>query len=82
MKVNKRIELLESQKILFQTKRRESIALIQATQNGLNKILDMVMIEQGIPEKEINQWRLTADGEAFEKMESKEPPENKGKKKR
>ena len=82
MKGKQRIKLLKSQKILLQTKRQETINLIQAKQNELNEILKMVMIEQGVPEKEVGQWRLDADGQGFEKIEPKKPPKKKDEEKK
>lgn len=80
MKGKQRIKLLKSQKILLQKERQETINLIQAKQNELSEILGMVMVEQGVPEKETHLWRLDADGQGIEKMESKKPPKEKDKK--
>lgn len=79
MKNNQRIKLLKSQKILLQKQRQETINLIQAKQNELSGILSVIMIEQGVPEKEVRFWHLAQDGQALEKIESKKPPKNKGK---
>ena len=80
MKDNQIIKLLKSQKILLQTKKNEVLDLVQAKQVEFNGILDMVMVEQGVPEKETKQWRLCIDSQAIEKMEPEKPPGNKEKK--
>ena len=79
MKGKQRIKLLKSQKILLQTKRQETINLIQAKQNEISGILSMVMIEQGVPEKDVSLWRLDAEGQGIEKIEPKKPPKDKDK---
>ena len=71
MKEKQRIKLLKSQKILLQTKKQEILNLIQSKQNELNEVIDIVMVEQGIPEDEVRQWRLTQDLQAIEKLEPK-----------
>ena len=71
MKGKKRIKLLKSQKILLQKQKQETINLIQAKQNELNQILIVIMIDQGVPEKEIGEWQLAVDGQTVEKIKEK-----------
>lgn len=85
MKGKKRIKLLRSQKILLQMKSEkinEAISLAQARQNELQATLKLTMTEQGVPKEELDQWKLTEDGQAIEKIETpKKPKEDKGDKK-
>lgn len=71
MKGKKRIKLLKSQKILLQTKKQEIQGFIQIKQNELSQILAMIMVEQGVPEKEINEWQLAVDGQTIETIKGK-----------
>ena len=80
MKINKRIKLLRSQKILLQTKRDELMVLMKTKQDEFSEILDVVMIEQGVPEKQTRFWYLATDGQAIEKINPKKPREEQGKK--
>lgn len=82
MKGKQRIKLLKSQKILLQKQKNEIIALIQDKQNELSQILSMVMIEQGVPEKDTHLWRLDTNGQGIEKMEPKKPPKGNDKEKK
>jgi len=74
-----RIKLLKSQKILLQMKSdrvQKFIALAQATQKEAQATLKMIMTEEhNIPKDEINQWKLSEDGQAIEEIEIKKPPE-------
>lgn len=79
IKGKQRFKLLRSQKILLQKQKQETINLIQAKQRELNQILAVIMVDQGVPEKEINQWQLVADGQGIEKIKPKKPPKDKDK---
>ena len=72
-----RIKLLKSQKILLQMKServQKFIALAQATQKEVQATLKMIMTEEhNIPKEELNQWRLSEDGQAIEKIETPKP---------
>lgn len=81
MKEKKRIKLLRSQKILLQKQAQENRAVIQAKQNELNQIFAVILGDLDIPENEFNQWQLSGDGQAVEKIEPPKPPKNKDKKK-
>ena len=74
-----RIKLTKSQKIALQMKSekvQKFIALAQANQKEVRAILNMIMTEEhNIPKDEINQWKLSEDGQAIEKIEIKKPPE-------
>lgn len=82
MKEKQQIRLLKSQKILLQKQKRETINLIQAKNNELGQILAVIMIDQGVPEKEINQWQLSEDGQSVEMIEPEKPPKEKDKEKK
>jgi len=75
----KRIKLTKSQKIALQSKSekvQKFIALAQAWQKQVRETLNMIMTEEhNIPKEEINQWRLSEDEQAIEKIEIKKPPE-------
>jgi len=71
MKGKQKIKLLKSQKILLQTKKQEIQAIIQIKQNELSQILGMIMVEQGVPEKEVGGWQLAKDGQTIEKIKRK-----------
>lgn len=77
MKGKQRIKLLRSQKILLQKQKQETINLIQAKQNELNNILVVIMIDLDVPEKEVGQWQLMADGQAIERIEIPKPEKDK-----
>ena len=84
LKGKQRINLLKSQKILLQMKNekiQEAINLAQAMQNELQATLNLTMIEQGISKNQLDQWKLTEDGQAIEKIDPKKPekPEKGGK---
>lgn len=84
MKGKKRVKLLGSQKILLQMKSEkinEAINLLEARKEDIQQTLDMIVIEQGIPKENINQWRLTEDGQAIEKIEEQNSQKNKKDKK-
>jgi len=84
-KGKKRIKLLRSQKILLQMKSekiQEALGLAQARQNELQATLNLTMTEQGVPKDELNQWKLTEDGQAIEKVEPENPKKNKKDKKK
>jgi len=84
MKGKQRIKLLRSQKILLQMKNekiQEAIGLANARQNELQATLNLTMTEQGVPKEELNQWKLTEDGQAIEKIEIPEPGKPDGGKK-
>lgn len=75
MKGKKRIKLLRSQKLLIQMKGekiQEAIALTNARQDNFQQTLDMIVVEQGVPKEELDQWRLSEDGQAIEKIEDKD----------
>ena len=72
MKGKQRIKLLKSQKILFQMKNgkvQDAIALVQARQGEAQATLNLIITELGIPENELNQWKLTEDGQSIEIIE-------------
>jgi len=76
MKGKQRIKLLRSQKILLQMKNekiQEAINIANARHNELQATLNLTMTEQGVPKNELNQWKLTEDGQAIEKTEMPEP---------
>ena len=76
----KRIKLLRSQKILLQMKNdkvQEIIRLAQARQEAVQETLNLIITELGISGDELNQWKLTEDGQAIEKIEPKESKGNK-----
>jgi len=67
-----RIKLLKSQKVLLQMKAekvQEAIALAQAKQREVQATLNLAMLEVGVPKDELNQWKLSEDGQAIEKIE-------------
>lgn len=74
-----KIKLLKSQKIALQMKSEKVekfIALAQAWQKQVRETLNMIMTEEhNIPKDEINQWKLSEDGQAIEKIEIKKPSE-------
>jgi len=77
-----RIKLLRSQKILLQMKSekvQKFITLAQVTQKEVQATLKLAMIELGVPEEELNQWKLSEDEQAIEKIEPEIPPEDKDK---
>ena len=81
MKGKQRIKLLRSQKILLQMKGekiQEAINLAKARQDELQATLNLAMIEQGVPKEELDQWRLTEDLQAVEKIEPKKNKESEG----
>ena len=83
MKGKKRIKLLRSQKILLQMKSKkiqEAINLMQIQQRELQATLNLTMTEQGVPKEELDQWKLTEDGQAVEKIEPEKPKEKEGEK--
>lgn len=78
LKGKQRINLLKSQKILLQMKNekiQEAINLAQAMQNELQATLNLTMIEQGVSKNQLDQWKLTEDGQAIEKVETPKKPE-------
>jgi len=82
MKGKKRIKLLKSQKILLAMKEQkiqEAISLVRAQQNELQATLNLTITEQGVPKNELDQWKLTEDGQAIEMIEPEKPKENKEK---
>ena len=76
-----RIKLTKSQKIALQLKSEKVekfIALAQAWQKQVRATLNMIMTEEhNIPKDEINQWKLSEDQQAIEKIETPESPEHK-----
>lgn len=82
MKGKQRIKLLRSQKILLQKERLEIRNLIQAKQNEFDQILAVIMIDLDVPEKEVGEWRLMADGQAIEKIKIPKPEKDKDKEKK
>lgn len=71
-----RIKLLKSQKILLQMKSekvQEALALVRVRQKEVQATLNLAMTEQGIPENELNQWHLSDDVQAVEKIETEQP---------
>lgn len=75
-----RIKLLKSQKILLQMKNekvQEIIRLAQTRQDEVQTTLNLIITEHGVPKDELNQWRLSEDGQAIEKIETPKPEENK-----
>ncbi len=75
-----RIKLLKSQKVLLQMKLNEITIIMQAKQKDFRQTLNIIAVEQGVPEKEVNEWQLGEDGQAIEKTEPKKPPKEKDKK--
>jgi len=75
-----RIKLTKSQKIALQLKSekvQKFIALAQAWQKQVRETLNMIMTEEhNIPKDEINQWKLSEDEQAIEKIEIPKPEEN------
>ena len=74
-----RIKLTKSQKIALQMKSekvQKFIALAQAWQKQVRATLNMIMTEEHhIPKEERNQWRLSEDEQAIEKIEIPKPEE-------
>jgi len=67
-----KIKLLASQKMLLQMKAekvQEAMTLVQVRQKEVQAILNLVMIEVGVPKDELNQWKLSEDEQAIEKIE-------------
>ena len=80
-----RIKLLRSQKILLQMKSmkvQEAINLAKARQKEVQATLNLAMIEVGVPKEELNQWKLSEDEQAIEKIVPEIPPEDKDKEKK
>ena len=69
-KLTERKKLLQSQTELLSTRMRELNNFKDIIQNTL----DMICKELGIPENELEQWRLSNDMKYFEKIEKKAPP--------
>lgn len=66
-----RIKLLKSQKVLLQMKSvklREAIALVRVQEKELEATIELVMTEQGVPKAEVDQWKLSDDAQAIEKI--------------
>ena len=77
-----RIKLFKSHKILLQMKNgkvQEAINLAQARQNEVQVTLNLIITELGILKEELDQWKLTEDGQAIEKIEPEKPKKNKEK---
>ena len=62
-----RKELLKSHKILLQEKSRR----ITEVKIEFNNVLNLIAEELGVPANERDKWRLSEDGQAFEKIEDK-----------
>lgn len=80
--MQERRKLLKSHKILLQMKNgkvQEAISLAQIRQDEVQTTLNLVIIELGVPKNELDQWKLTEDSQAIEKMEPEKPKENKEK---
>jgi len=74
----KRIKLTKSQKIALQLRSKEvqqAIELVRARQKVVRSTLNLTMTEQGVPKEELDQWKLTEDGQAIEMIEPKENKE-------
>ena len=65
MKENSKIKLMQSQITLLQIKSNE----IQRARDEFQEALNLITTEQGVPEGERNQWILTDEGQAIEKIE-------------
>ncbi len=65
-----RKKLLQSQTELLSTRMRELNTFKDIVQNTL----DMICKEMGVPENELDQWRLSEDMKYLEKIEKKAPP--------
>lgn len=60
-------KLMQSQTELLAMRLRESNRIMQNT-------VDMICKELGVPENELDQWRLDSDMKYFEKIKKKAPP--------
>ena len=72
--MTKRIKLMESQRELLRLKRlivQDAIRLAEQKQAELQRAIETVALELGIDIKE-ERWRISKDGEYFEKIE---PPQ-------
>ena len=73
--MTKKIKLMESQRELLRLKRlivQDAIRLAEQKQAELQRALETVALELGIDIKK-ETWRLSKDGEYFEKMEPPKP---------
>ena len=79
LKGKKKIKLLKSQKLLLQArseKIQEALNLAQIRQNEFQGTLNMILIEEhGISPEELDQWRLSDDGQAIEWIKPPEKPD-------
>ena len=69
--MTKKIKLMESQRELLRLKRlivQDAIRLAEQKQAELQRAIETVALELGIDVKE-ERWRLSKDGEYFEKIE-------------
>jgi len=69
--MTKRIKLMESQRELLRLKRlivQDAIRLAEQKQGELQRAIETVALELGI-DVEKERWRLSKDGEYFEKIE-------------
>lgn len=77
-----RIRLFRSHKILLQEKTlrvREAIRVFKTKQVEFQSAFNLMKEELGIPQGKLNQWKLSEDEEAIEKIEPEKPPKNKKK---
>lgn len=77
MKGQKRIKLLKSQKLLLQMKQRDLMETMQRKQDDVQQTLNLIVIELGIPENEIDLWFLVEDGQAIERIKVAKPKKDK-----
>ena len=73
-----RIKLFKSHKILLQMKNekvQEAIALANVRQREVQTTLNLIIVELNVPKDELNQWKLTEDGQAIERIKPEKPEE-------
>jgi len=54
---------------------QEAISLANVRQGEVQTTLNLIITELGISKDELNQWKLTEDGQAIEKIEPEKPKE-------